>query len=419
MPIYKFKEIEDRWQKIWEEKGTHKAPSPSKDHPPYYILVMFPYPSGNLHMGHVRNYTIGDIMARYHRKKGRSVLHPIGWDAFGLPAENAALERKIDPAKWTWDNIANMRRQLKELGISYDWDREFATCDPAYYKWNQWIFIKMFERGLAYRKKSPVNWCPKDATVLANEQVHDGKCWRCGSEVTQKELEQWFFKITDYAKRLLEGHDLLRANGDKKGWPEQVITMQKHWIGASWGANVDFLLPNGENIRVFTTRPDTLYGATFMVLAPEHPLVEKITTKENSTAVTTYRDKARKLTKISRTAANRDKSGVFTGAHAKNPLNGKSIPIWIADYVLMDYGTGAIMAVPAHDERDFDFATKFKIPIIQVIQSPEKPLPLPLKKAYSGEGTLINSGSFDKLPTKDAKRKIADYLKEKKLGEPP
>ncbi|MCB4757431.1 MAG: leucine--tRNA ligase, partial [Elusimicrobia bacterium] len=409
MNAYNFKEIEQRWQKKWGGAKSHATPAPAKDRPPYYLLVMFPYPSGNLHMGHVRNYTIGDILARYYRKKGRAVLHPIGWDAFGMPAENAAIERGIHPHQWTQENIVNMRRQLKALGISYDWDREFATCDPDYYKWNQWFFIKMYEKGLVYRKKSPVNWCPKDATVLANEQVHNGRCWRCDSEVEQKELEQWFFKITAYAQELLDGHELLKPTHAQKGWPEEVLIMQKNWIGSSWGALVDFtVLDKGrrnstDKLRVFTTRPDTLFGATFMVLAPEHPLVPKITTPDRMAAIEAYRKKAKKLSSMDRTAINREKTGEFTGAHAENPVNGEAIPIWIADYVLMEYGTGAIMAVPAHDERDFEFAKKFKIPIIEVIRPADKKGASPLTQAYIEEGIMANSGAYNGQRSEEAK----------------
>jgi len=424
MTTYYFKEIESKWQGIWEEKKCFLAPEPSEARQPYYILVMFPYPSGILHMGHVRNYTIGDILARFYRRKGRAVLHPIGWDAFGLPAENAAIERGIHPAKWTKDNIDHMRGQLKLLGISYDWSREFATCDPAYYKWNQWIFIKMFEKGLAFRKKSPVNWCPHCATVLANEQVHSGRCWRCDTEVITKELEQWFLKISDFAEELLKGHEELQPSRDQKGWPEEVMTMQKNWIGKSWGAYVDFAPAasgkdsTAEKIRVFTTRPDTLYGATFMVLSPEHPLVLKLTAPNCRKAVEAYREMARKTSKFERTNLEREKTGEFLGTYAVNPVNNAPIPIWIADYVLMDYGTGAIMAVPAHDARDFEFAQKFKIPIVQVIQDPESPLPSPLREAFEGDGVMINSGPFDHQSAEDAKKNITAELKKKGLAEP-
>lgn len=422
MSTYDFKTIEEKWQRRWEKEKSFKTPAPSSERPPYYILEMFPYPSGHLHMGHVRNYTIGDVLARFHRRQGRSVLHPIGWDAFGLPAENAAIERGIHPSRWTWDNIDHMRGQLKELGISYDWDREVATCDPAYYRWNQWIFIKMFEKGLVYRKKAPVNWCPKDRTVLANEQVHEGRCWRCKTEVVQKELEQWFFKITAYAEELLSAHEQLRSTAQRKGWPEEVITMQRNWIGQSWGAFVDFPVVDennrktGDVIRVFTTRPDTLFGATFMAVAPEYSQIEKITTADRKKAVEAYRNEARKLTKVARTAASREKTGEFTGAIVENPVNGAFIPVWTADYVLTDYGTGAIMAVPAHDQRDFEFAQKFRIPIVQVIEPADAPLKAPLTQAFEGDGVLINSGPYNGLPVEEAKKKITEDLAKRGVG---
>ncbi len=422
MATYEFKTIEDKWQAEWERRKSWVAPTPTKERPPYFMLVMFPYPSGNLHMGHVRNYTIGDVLARFHRRRGRSVLHPIGWDAFGLPAENAAIKHGVPPAKWTGENITVMRGQLKKLAISYDWDREIATCDPTYYRWNQWIFIKMFEKGLAFRKKAPVNWCNTCGTVLANEQVHDGKCWRCGNPVEQKELEQWFFRITDYAEELLTGHDQLRPSDKAKGWPEQVLAMQANWIGRSWGAHADFAAldaaqkPTGDPIRVFTTRPDTLFGATFLVLAPEHPLVDKLTAASQRPQVEAYRAAAKKLSRIARTAEGREKSGVFSGAYARNPVNGQAIPIWIADYVLTDYGTGAIMAVPAHDQRDYDFAKAFGLPVVQVVRPRDGKMPT--DQAFEADGTLINSGPFDGADTDDAKKRVAEFLKEKNLGGP-
>ncbi|MCG3203839.1 MAG: Leucine--tRNA ligase [Elusimicrobia bacterium] len=413
MSIYNFKEIESKWQQIWADRQVDTAPQPNADHPPYYLLVMFPYPSGNLHMGHVRNYTIGDVLARFQRRKGRSVLHPIGWDSFGLPAENAAIKHKTDPATWTWKNIETMRKQLKALAISYDWDREVATCHPDYYRWNQWLFIKMYEKGLAYRKKAPVNWCDSCVTVLANEQVHEGRCWRCDSLVSQKELEQWFFRITQYAEELLTGHTQLKKTATQKGWPDQVLTMQNHWIGKSWGAHVDFETDQG-NLRVFTTRPDTLFGATFMVIAPEHPQLESLTTPENKGAVEDYRQKAKTLTRFMRTAENREKTGVFTGRYAKNPLTGSLVPIWVADYVLTDYGTGAIMAVPAHDQRDYEFATKFNIDINQVIAPSDGKLPS--GQAYEGEGLLINSGPYTGLTIQDAQKKMSTDLEKLNRG---
>lgn len=413
--IYNFKDIEPKWQKEWADKNAFAAPTPTADKPAYFILVMFPYPSGNLHMGHVRNYTIGDVLARFHRRRGRSVLHPIGWDSFGLPAENAAIKHKTDPASWTWKNIDVMRGQLKKLAISYDWDREIATCHPDYYRWNQWLFIKMMEKGLAYRKNAPVNWCNSCQTVLANEQVHNGHCWRCDSVVVQKDLTQWFFKITDYADELLLGHDLLKKTENQKGWPEQVLTMQNHWIGKSWGAYADFLAGT-DTIRVFTTRPDTLCGATFLVLAPEHPLVQKLTTPEQRSAVDAYRSQAKGLSKIARTAENRTKTGVFSGSYAENPLTGTKVPVWIADYVLTDYGTGAIMAVPAHDQRDFDFAKQFGLPVIQVVKPDNGEMPT--DRAFEAEGTLINSGSYSGLPVEEAKKKMSADLEAKKMGGP-
>ncbi len=415
MATYNFKEIEPKWQKTWIDKKCFAAPQPTPEKPAYFMLVMFPYPSGNLHMGHVRNYTIGDVLARFQRRRGKAVLHPIGWDSFGLPAENAAIKRKVDPAKWTWDNIAVMRDQLKTLAISYDWDREIATCHPDYYHWNQWIFIKMLEKGLAFRKKASVNWCNSCNTVLANEQVHNGRCWRCDSVVVQKDLEQWFFKITQYAEELLTGHDQLKKTETQKGWPEQVITMQRNWIGKSWGAHADFKTAKGM-IRVFTTRPDTLFGATFLVLAPEHPMVESLTTSDRKAAVDSYRQQAKGLTKIARTAENREKTGEFTGGYAENPFTGSKTPIWIADYVLTDYGTGAIMAVPAHDQRDYDFAKKFQIPIIQVIK-PESG-EMPNDRAYAEDGVLINSGPYTGLKIEDAQKKMAADLEKKGLGGP-
>ena len=362
---YDPQQIEERWERLWDrEKLFQAVENPKREK--YYLLEMFPYPSGKLHMGHIRNYSIGDVVARYKMMRGYSVLHPMGWDAFGMPAENAALEHKIHPAQWTYDNISYMRSQLKRMGFSYDWDRELATCDVDYYMWEQWIFIKMYERGLVYRKKDLVNWCPACQTVLANEQVEAGTCWRCHGEVTKKELEGWFFKITDYAEELLEFCDKL------PGWPERVITMQKNWIGKSIGAEVDFPLENGTGaITVFTTRQDTLFGATFMVLAPEHPLVMKLTRgKDQETEVKAFVERVRRQDLISRTAEDMEKEGVYLGASCINPLTGSPMPIYTANFVLMEYGTGAIMAVPTHDQRDFEFAKKYGIPMITVIQPP-------------------------------------------------
>jgi len=368
-------EIEPKWQKRWEEDKLYHV-TERNDKPKFYNLVMYPYPSGDLHMGHCRNYVIGDVITRYKTMQGYNVLHPMGWDSFGLPAENAAIQHGIHPRKWTERCIARMKEQQRKMGVCYDWDREVSSYDPNYYRWNQWFFIKMYERGLAYKAKAPVNWCPGCKTILANEQVIDGKCWRCGSEVTKREFEQWFLKITAYADELLE--DLKKLDR----WPERVKTMQENWIGRSEGANVTFPIADspspalrergtgGEGIEVFTTRPDTLWGATFMVLAPEHPLVEKLTAPEKRKEVEEYKEFAIRQSEIQRLSTEKEKTGVFIGAYAINPVNGKRIPIWVADYVLMTYGTGAIMGVPAHDERDFEFALKFGIPIIPVIAPP-------------------------------------------------
>jgi leucyl-tRNA synthetase len=346
---YDFAEIEAKWQKYWEDNKLFKT-TEEDGKKKFYLLEMFPYPSGKLHMGHVRNYSIGDVATRYLRMNGYNVLHPMGWDSFGLPAENAAIKNGIHPNVWTWDNIAEMRNQLKQLGLSYDWDREVATCHPDYYKWMQWIFIQFHKQGLAYKKKNPVNWCPSCQTVLANEQVVDGACERCSTPVGKKDLEQWYLKITDYADRLLTDLDKL------EGWPNKVRTMQKNWIGKSVGAEVDFTIEGfDKNLRIFTTRPDTLYGVTYMVLAPEHPYVkELIAGTEYEKPVEEFLDKLQYMTEIERTATTLEKEGAFIGKYAVNPLNGKKVPIYIANYVLMDYGTGAIMAVPAHDQRDFD-----------------------------------------------------------------
>jgi len=363
---YDFRAIEEKWRQRWAKEPLALEEGKSKGMPKFYNLVMFPYPSGGgLHMGHGRTYSIGDVMARFKRMKGFNVLHPMGWDAFGMPAENAAIERKLHPATWTYEAVATIESQQKLLGISYNWDRRFASCQPEYYKWTQWFFLKFYERGLAYKKKAPVNWCPSCQTVLANEQVEDGGCWRCHTPVEKKDLEQWFFRITEYAERLLNDLELLNE------WPERVKTMQRNWIGKSEGALIDFQTENGEKITVFTTRPDTLWGATFMVLAPEHPLAEKLAAPDKKEEVRGYVEQAKKQTDIERESAEKEKTGVFIGAWAINPVNKERIPIWIADYVLMTYGTGAIMAVPAHDERDFAFALKFGLPIIPVIERPD------------------------------------------------
>ncbi|MBI5407682.1 MAG: leucine--tRNA ligase [Nitrospirae bacterium] len=409
---YDPKEIEAKWQRFWAEHQTFKVtedPSKAK----YYCLEMFPYPSGRIHMGHVRNYAIGDVVARYKKMRGYNVLHPMGWDAFGLPAENAAIDKGVHPVVWTHDNIAYMRDQLRKMGLSYDWDREVTTCDPAYYKWNQWFFLKMYEKGLAYKRRSSVNWCHSCETVLANEQVIDGQCWRCSSVVDQKELEQWFFKITAYAEELLAGCDKLT------GWPERVLIMQRNWIGKSTGVEVDFPLAAGDGaIRIFTTRPDTLFGATFMSLAPEHPLVESlIHGTEAEAAVRAFIERVKHQDRVIRTAEDIEKEGVFTGRYAINPLTQEKIPVWVANFVLMEYGTGAIMAVPAHDQRDFEFAKKYHLPMRVVIQNSEGTLSEgTMTAAYTGEGWLVNSVPFNGIPSPEAIEKIAEYIKQKGLG---
>ncbi len=409
---YDFGEIEAKWQKNWEENKLFKT-TEEEGKKKYYLLEMFPYPSGKLHMGHVRNYSIGDVATRYLRMNGYNVLHPMGWDSFGLPAENAAIKHGIHPNVWTWDNIAEMRSQLKVLGLSYDWDREVATCHPDYYKWMQWIFIQFFEKGLAYKKKNPVNWCPSCQTVLANEQVVDGACERCATPVGKKDLDQWYLKITDYADRLLGDLDKL------DGWPNKVKVMQKNWIGKSVGAEVDFTIDGfDKDLKIFTTRPDTLYGVTYMVLAPEHSYVkELIANTDYEAPVNEFLNKLQYLTDIERSATTLEKDGIFIGRYAINPLNGKKVPIYIANYVLMDYGTGAIMAVPAHDQRDFDFATKYNLDIIPVVDSKNPEIDVNnLKAAFEADGTMINSDQFNGMDVETAKEKIIAYLEEKKVG---
>ncbi len=409
---YDFQSIEKKWQDKWVKDELYKVDEVS-DKPKKYVLEMFPYPSGEIHMGHVRNYSIGDAIARFSRMQGFNVLYPMGFDAFGLPAENAAIERGIHPKVWTFDNIKTMRVQLSRLGLSYDWDREVVTADPDYYKWGQWLFLKFYEKGLAYRKKSKVNWCPKCETVLANEQVEAGFCWRCESEVESKQLEQWFFKITEYAEQLLADLDQL------EGWPERVRLMQKNWIGKSTGAYVDFTLKSEDQkkITVFTTRPDTLFGATFFLLSPEHPLVDEITTDEQKEAVEDFQKEVAKETEIDRTAVDIDKKGVFTGAYVINPVNGAEVPVWLADYVLMEYGTGAVMAVPAHDQRDFEFAKKYDIPIRVVIQNEEKDLDVAqMNEAYTGEGPMVDSAEFDNTFSLDGIKKVSDWLQDQGKG---
>ena len=409
---YEPRPLEAKWQQIWEARGLFNA-TEDPARPKYYVLEMFPYPSGRIHMGHVRNYTIGDVVARYKRMRGFNVLHPMGWDAFGLPAENAAMARGLHPAAWTYDNIAYMRQQLKELGYSYDWPRELATCDPNYYRWEQLVFIEMFRRGLAYKKEAPVNWCPTCATVLANEQVEEGLCWRCDSPVHLKELNQWFFKITDYAEELLADLDQLTD------WPERVLTMQRHWIGKSPGAEIYFPLEGGgEPLTVFTTRADTLFGATFMSLAPEHPLALSLaqgTGQEE--AVGNFVDYWRAQNRSRGVLEEVTKEGVFTGSFCTNPVTGVKMPIYVANFVLMEYGTGAVMAVPAHDQRDFEFAQKYDLPIQVVIQPPGEELKAAdLTAAYEDEGVLADSGQFSGMASAQAKEAIAAYLEERGLG---
>ncbi|MCC7202574.1 MAG: leucine--tRNA ligase [Nitrospirae bacterium] len=409
---YDHKEIEPKWQHYWADNGTFKV-GEDTSRPKYYCLEMFPYPSGRIHMGHVRNYAIGDVMARYKMMRGYNVLHPMGWDSFGLPAENAAIEKGVHPAIWTSHNIAYMKQQLKSMGLSYDWEREVATCEPAYYKWNQWFFLKMYERGLAYKRRSAVNWCGSCDTVLANEQVVDGSCWRCSSVVEQKNLEQWFFKITDYAEELLSGCDSL------KGWPERVLTMQRNWIGKSTGVEIDFTLAGSDTpVRIFTTRPDTLFGATFMSIAPEHPLVDELVRgSENEAGVRDFIERVKRQDRIARASADTEKEGIFTGRYAINPLTKEKIPVWIANFVLVEYGTGAIMAVPAHDQRDFDFAGKYRLPVRVVIQNSEGTLSADsMTAAFTEEGVLVNSGKFSGIKSTEAISRIAGHIEKEGLG---
>ncbi|PYN52672.1 MAG: leucine--tRNA ligase [Candidatus Rokuibacteriota bacterium] len=406
---YPFHEIEAKWQRVWEERKQFSATEdPSR--PKFYCLEMFPYPSGRIHMGHVRVYAIGDLLARFKWMRGFNVLHPMGWDAFGLPAENAAIEHGVHPAIWTYENIDYMRGQLRKMGISYDWDREVTTCDPAYYRWEQLIFIRMLERGLAYRKRSTVNWCPSCQTVLANEQVEDGRCWRCDSEVTPREIDGWFFKITAYADELLAWCDKL------PGWPERVLTMQRNWIGRSEGAEFDLPVAGRADlkVRVFTTRQDTVFGMTYAVLAPEHPLVDRlvIDARERE-AVAAFRAEVAKQSEIERLAADRPKRGLRLKASVVNPFTGAEVPLFLADYVLMGYGTGAIMAVPGEDQRDWDFAKQHGLPIVETVERPAGFT----GEAYAGEGVKINSGFLDGLTVAEAKRKAVDWLVGRGLGE--
>jgi len=410
---YDFRKIEKKWQEFWQNNELYTVRADSGK-AKYYCLEMFPYPSGKLHMGHVRNYTIADVIARYKMMRGFNVLHPIGFDAFGQPAENAAIKNKTDAELWTLKCINWMREELKRMGFSYDWNREISTCLPEYYRWNQWIFLKMFERGLAYRKAATVNWCSSCETTLANEEVIDGGCWRCGTEVTQKELEQWYLKITAYQERLLE--DL----GQLERWPERVLTMQRNWLGRSEGVEIYFRLKEvGRVIPVFTTRVDTIFGATYIVLAPEHPLVKEIIKgKSEEREVLAFIERVVKKTRIVRTAQDVKKDGVFTGAYAINPVNNEEIPIWVADYVLMEYGTGAIMAVPAHDGRDFLFAKEHNLSIRIVIEDPDRAgiKAEDMSEAYEGDGRQVSSAQFSGLPNTEAKIKIAGWMEKEGIG---
>ena len=406
---YDFAEIERKWQAVWEKQNQHHVTEDS-DKEKYYLLEMFPYPSGKLHMGHVRNYSIGDVLARYKTMNGYNVLHPMGWDSFGLPAENAAIKHGIHPDPWTRDNIANMRKQLKTLGLGYDWQREEGTCLPEYYHWTQWLFLQLYKMGLAYKKKAAVNWCPSCNTVLANEQVIDGRCERCDSVVDKKDLEQWFFKITDYAQRLLDDIDKLG------GWPNKVKIMQENWIGRSEGVEITFTTEDGEPLPVFTTRHDTVFGVTYMVLAPEHPMVAKLTKgTDYEKPVQEFIRKVSRLSNIDRTSSDLEKEGMFIGAYAINPMTGNKVPIWITNYVLYEYGTGAVMGVPAHDSRDFDFAHKYNHQIIPVI-APLDWNGSEFTAAYEEDGVMVNSGQFDGLPNREAMIKMADYMEAKGIG---
>jgi leucyl-tRNA synthetase len=409
---YDFKTVESKWQQIWEDRAAFAVtedPSQRK----FYLLEMYPYPSGRIHMGHVRNYAIGDVLARFLRMRGHNVLHPMGWDAFGLPAENAAIEHGIHPARWTYDNIAYMRTQLKRMGFSYDWGREITCSDPEYYTWGQWLFLKLYERGLAYRKLSTINWCEVCQTVLANEQVEGGLCWRDETPVVQKELPGWFFRITSYAEELLADLDRL------PGWPDKVKVMQRNWIGKSVGAEVRFpLVGRDESLAIFTTRQDTLYGATFMILAPEHPLALVLSRGTGQeTVVRAFVDRMRREDKVRRASADVEKEGVFTGAYAVNPVTREHIPIWLGNFVLLEYGTGAVMAVPSNDQRDLDFARKYRLPVRQAVTPVDGDVEdRELPTAYEGEGVLVDSGPFTGMESQRAREAIADYLEREGIG---
>lgn len=409
---YVAQDIEKKWQAYWLENGVFKTEyDESKEK--YYVLEMFPYPSGNLHMGHVRNYSIGDVVARFKKMKGFNVLHPMGWDAFGMPAENAAIKHGIAPKTWTLDNIENMKRQQQALGLSYDWDREVATCKEDYYRWTQWLFQQFYKKGLAYKKEAKVNWCEHCHTVLANEQVIDGLCWRCDNKVEKKDLKQWFLKITDYADRLLADLDTLGH------WPDRVKTMQRNWIGRSEGAQFAFEIPAiNRSVEVYTTRVDTIFGVSYIVLAPEHPYVQElIANATNKDELDAFIYRIRNLNEIDRTSTDVEKEGLFTGAYAKHPITGKDVPIWIANYVLVDYGTGAVMGVPAHDERDYKFAKKYNLPINWVVQNEAQDLDFAAQTdAYHEDGILVNSGDFTGMTSADAREALCKYFEEKGIG---
>ena len=411
---YNFHAIQDKWLPVWDEQKPFNSARPDDARPKKYVLDMFPYPSGDLHMGHAEAYALGDVVARYWAQKGFNVMHPIGWDAFGLPAENAAIKRGLDPRKWTYENIDQQKSSMRRYASSFDWDRVLQTCDPIYYRWNQWLFLEFYKRGLAYRKNSNVNWCPSCQTVLANEQVVQGLCERCDSQVTKKALTQWYFKVTDYADRLLDDLDTLEGN-----WPAKVLTMQRNWIGRSQGANVDFEIEGrDERLSVFTTRPDTLYGATFMVVAADSDLAAELASMaEPATRMhfQAYLDKVKQSNDIERLATDREKTGVFLDRYATNPLSGARIPIWASDYVLADYGTGAIMAVPAHDDRDMAFANALDLPVIDVVDTGDE-LPSVSRVATSGDGVIINSGELNGLSKKAAIAKAIEIIEERKVG---
>jgi leucyl-tRNA synthetase len=409
---YPFAEIEPKWQKHWEEQGLFRIDLDSPK-PKYYCLMMFPYPSSELHVGHGRNYSIGDVIARYKIMQGFNLLAPMGWDGFGLPAENQAIERNIHPKKWTMENIRVIKEQFRSWGVVYDWEREVASCLPEYYRWTQWIFLKLYEKGLAYKKKASVNWCPSCQTVLANEQVINGECERCSTKIEPKELEQWFFKITAYTERLLDDLKLLTD------WPERVKIMQENWIGKSKGVEIDFALKGSDEIiKCFTTRVDTIYGATYMVLAAEHPLVMELAEGlPNKEEILSFVRRVRSQSTMDRVAAETEKEGVFTGRFVVNPVNGNEIPLWVANYVVMEYGAGAVMAVPAHDQRDFEFAKKYDLKITLVIDNPVEPIEVSsMKKAYVEDGVLVNSAPFDGKANRQAMEEIADYMEKDGIG---